>query len=88
MAAASSEAYAERRYRGDGVDDACAAAKWEADRYANENSEPEHVLIFGPKPSFDELMARRDDRSPEETTRFGALARQLWTPLLDAEIDV
>ncbi len=90
MAAASSEAYAERRYCGDTIDDARAAAraKWEADRYQNENAEPEHVLVFGANESLAALMARPDDSSPDETTRFGSLARRLWTPLLAAEIDV
>jgi exodeoxyribonuclease V gamma subunit len=90
MAIAASEAYADRRFRGDSVDDAQAAArdKWEADRFANENADPEHVLVFGGKVPLRELMAAPDDTRPDEPTRFGALARRLWTPLLDAEIDM
>jgi exodeoxyribonuclease V gamma subunit len=90
MAVATSQAYAERRHRGDGVDDAVAAARseWEAHRFTNENAEPEHVLVFGGKLSLAELMSERDESRPDEPTRFGALARRVWTPLLDAEIDV
>ncbi len=90
MAAATSEAYADRRYRGDDVTMAAAAAsgKWQADRFKNENAEPEHQLVFGGKVPFAALTAALDDGWPSETTRFAVLARRLWTPLLDAEIDV
>ena len=78
MAVASSESYAERRYRGDSVEDAEAAArgKWENDRFANENAEPEHTLVFGAAVPLDRLMSETDDSTPGEPTRFGALARR------------
>ncbi len=87
LAPAASEVYAERRYRGDDVTKALAAArdKWQADRFANENAEREHQLVFGGKAPFDVLTAAPDDGWPNETTRFGVLARRVWTPLLQAE---
>jgi len=90
MAVAASEAYAERRQRGDSVEEATAAAhgKWEAGRFANENAEPEHVLVFGAKAPLSELMSEPDDGPSGEPSRFGALALRLWAPLLGAEIDV
>ncbi len=91
MALVSSEAYAERRYRGDDVDEACAAAraKWETNRFSNEgeNAEREHVLVFDARITLSGLMSEPADSWPDETTRFGALARRLWTPLLDAETE-
>jgi exodeoxyribonuclease V gamma subunit len=90
MAAGTSQAYAERRHRGDSAGDALAAARteWEASRFSNENAEPEHVLVFGAKVSLDALTSEPDESRPDEPTRFGALARRLWTALLDAETDV
>jgi exodeoxyribonuclease V gamma subunit len=93
MAMASSAVYAERRHLGHDAADARAAArdKWEADRFAPENAESEHVLVFDGRISLAELTAATptgDERMPDETSRFGALARRLWTPLLAREIDV
>ena len=87
LAPAASEAYAERRYRGDDVIKAVEAArkKWEAGQFGSENAEIEHQLVFGGKVPFDALNSALDDGWPNETTRFGVLARRLWTPLLDAE---
>ena len=72
--------------RDDGVKATAAARKkWEADQFGNENAETEHQLVFGGKVPFDALIRALDDGWPNETTRFGVLARRLWTPLLDAE---
>ena len=62
-----------------------------------EDSDPEHVLVLGPRRPFDEIRAEepRDYESPGpwtgggwpegERSRFGGLARLLWDPLLDCE---
>lgn len=89
----TSEAYATRRSRGATIDDAIPAActRWEADRFRPERDEPEHVLVFGANAPFARLTAAPtlcDECFPDEPTRFGALARLVWEPLLTAEIEV
>jgi len=91
LACLSSAAYA--RAAKIGRDPAAAARRqWEsAFRFDGEDGQPEHALVFGAA-SFDELLARRpradesgdgwDDGDP---TRFGRLARRLWSGLLDHE---
>ena len=68
---AASEVYADLRYRAvmtRSRPPTAARKKWEADRFANENAEPEHQLVFGGKVPFDALtaaprrrLAERDD---------------------------
>jgi hypothetical protein len=41
------------------------------------------VRAHGPTPSFDGLLAEAGDG--QEPTRFGVLARRLWSPLLACE---
>jgi exodeoxyribonuclease V gamma subunit len=68
-----------------------ARQRWEADRFRPERAEPEHVLVFGSEAPFERLIAEpppTDERFPDEPTRFGALARLVWEPLLTAETDV
>jgi exodeoxyribonuclease V gamma subunit len=93
LALATSEEYAGRRERGADIGDALPSAckRWEADIFAPEREEPEHVLVFGPDAPFTRLTAsvpESDERFPGEPTRFGALARLVWAPLLSAEVDV
>ncbi len=91
-------AYAERRLRADaptarlGAADAWADRDVRGTRYAGEQSDAEHVLLWGPKAPLAVLVAQRPaageggpgwDR--DETDRFGLLARRLWGRLLDAE---
>jgi exodeoxyribonuclease V gamma subunit len=89
----TSAEYAARRSRGAPIDDAIPAAckRWEADRFRPERDEPEHVLVFGANAPFARLDAAPpllDECFPDEPTRFGALARLVWQPLLMAETEV
>jgi exodeoxyribonuclease V gamma subunit len=60
--------------------------------FTREDGEPEHVLVFGDRAGFDELLTPRpqpDEHGPgwgaAEPTRLGRLACRLWDPLLDHE---
>lgn len=82
--------YAYARYRRLGPDNALAKAAldWENGRFGSERDDPEHVLAFGPGTPLTVLTAAAAEgiaEHPEETTRFGALARRVWDPLLAAE---
>jgi exodeoxyribonuclease V gamma subunit len=95
MALATSAEYAARRDRGADLSDAVDAAqkKWAEDKFSPEAAEPEHVLVWGPSADFGLLLASQPSAAeqawaPDETTRFGVLARRLWTPLLAHENDV
>jgi exodeoxyribonuclease V gamma subunit len=75
------------------IDDAIPAARtrWEADRFRPERDDPAHVLVFGANAPFARLNAGPplpDECFPDEPTRFGALARLVWQPLVTAEIEV
>ncbi|HEU5267271.1 MAG TPA: exodeoxyribonuclease V subunit gamma [Jatrophihabitans sp.] len=90
IALATSAEYAERRENGARIADAepAACAKWESDRFRPERDEPEHVLVYGTKAPFTGLTAQQPidaERFPGEPTRFGALARLVWGPLLSVE---
>jgi exodeoxyribonuclease V gamma subunit len=90
LALETSEQYADRRQRGASIDDALPAARvrWAEDRFAPERDDPEHVLVFGANVPFDRLTAAAaagDPDFPDEPTRFGALARSVWGPLLMVE---
>jgi len=88
----SSAAYAAAAAEGA---DAIAAARgaWTSEwAFDKEDRELEHQLVLGGERSFDELLAeppRDDERGPgwdtEERTRFGRLARRLWSGLLARE---
>jgi exodeoxyribonuclease V gamma subunit len=93
MALETSAEYAARRIAGATLADAEPAAckRWEADRFRPERDEPEHVLLFGAHAPFTRLTAQQplpDEQFADEPTRFGSLARWLWTPLTAAETDV
>ncbi|RBO93841.1 exodeoxyribonuclease V subunit gamma [Nocardia puris] len=92
VAPTATAAYADRRFRGGGIDDAIAAAEHEfGGDTAGANKFGDHTdrhlrYIWGPAPRLDDLLAApAPDGEPGETTRFGALARRLWAPLLAAE---
>ncbi|HET6877366.1 MAG TPA: exodeoxyribonuclease V subunit gamma [Jatrophihabitans sp.] len=89
MALATSCDYAERRRAASAADALPGARrKWTNDGFPPEREEPEHVLVYGRKAPFDILTAApaaESERFADEPTRFGALARSLWNPLLDAE---
>ena len=90
LALETSADYAARRRRGLSVANAAAGAckEWESDRFRPERDDPEHVLVFGAKAPFSRLTEQEppaDECFPDEPTRFGALARLVWEPLLTAE---
>ena len=90
MALKASAEYAGRRHTGADVSDARAEAQraWDGSRFENENAQPEHLLAFDGCRTWAEFTAEPDHGFPDETTRFGVLARRLWTPLLDNEVEV
>jgi exodeoxyribonuclease V gamma subunit len=86
MAVKTSAAYAQARLRMSEANARAKAAKeWETDRFAPENAEPEHELLFGAGTRFAAWAAGAPapgEEFADESTRFGALARRLWNPLL------
>ncbi len=89
LACDTSAAYAEAVAAGE---DGQAAARgaWEtAFRYAKEDRQPEHLLVYGDAIPFARLLAEspREDEGWEETeaTRFGRYAMRLWRGLLEVE---
>lgn len=92
VAPTATAVYAERRFRGAGTDDAIAAAEREFNGGPNgpgpfgDHTDRHLRYIWGPSPRLDDLMAAPAAAGePGESTRFGALARRMWTPLLAAE---
>ncbi|NNH55030.1 exodeoxyribonuclease V subunit gamma, partial [Promicromonospora citrea] len=90
----SSLAYADaRRSRADASDAryraglAWAGQGWGSRQADGERAQPEHVRVHGadaPLPGTAE-PPRPGEEHPGETTRFGALAMRVWTPLLENE---
>src|SRR5690606_26207260 len=90
----ASLAYAEARRTGADPADArfragqrWAGQKWVDGRPEGEGAEPEHVRVHGPGaplPATDQ-EPRAGEEHPGETTRFGALAMRVWSPLLQNE---
>ncbi|WP_039797881.1 exodeoxyribonuclease V subunit gamma [Nocardia araoensis] len=92
VAPAATAVYAERRFRGAGTDDAIAAAEREFNGGPNgpgpfgDHTDRHLRYVWGPAPRLDDLMAAPAAAGePGESTRFGALARRMWAPLLAAE---
>jgi exodeoxyribonuclease V gamma subunit len=91
MAVKTSEAYADKRNRGQSVANAlnnAAAYAWDTGKFPGEQDDEAHQLLWGPSPSLATLRAEppwADEQAADETSRFGVLARRLWTPLLHAE---
>lgn len=90
MALKTSEAYAGERRRGRDVATAVrrADSRWLGDKFPGERADREHVLVWGAETALADLMAAPPTGSeplPAKTTRFGALACRLWTPLAEAE---
>ncbi|MGF1645924.1 MAG: exodeoxyribonuclease V subunit gamma [Kineosporiaceae bacterium] len=97
IAAEASAAYARRRLTGGDVRAATSAAgsAWAASgpdgRGHGDGSDPEHRLVWGDV-GIAEMCASppvagdaRGPASPAERSRFGALARRVWEPLLACE---
>ncbi|MEV6428163.1 exodeoxyribonuclease V subunit gamma [Nocardia sp. NPDC051463] len=85
-------AYADRRFRGASVEEACAAAEREFNGGPNgpgpfgDHSDRHLRYVWGNAPRLEHLIeAPAPAGEPGETTRFGALARRMWAPLLAAE---
>ena len=92
IACQTSAAYAAARET-DADAEKAAREAWESGwAFPKEDAEPDHLLVFGGKLTLDELMADPpaageagvgwDDAEP---TRFGRLARRLWSGLLVSE---
>ncbi|GAB2639718.1 exodeoxyribonuclease V subunit gamma [Nocardioides ginkgobilobae] len=85
----ASLSYARVRRTQGSVDEALRKAgwDWEDGRYPGECSDPAHVAAWGrgaALPGLD-LAPGPGEESPGETSRFGALAMRLWSPLLTSE---
>ncbi|HST85083.1 MAG TPA: exodeoxyribonuclease V subunit gamma [Kineosporiaceae bacterium] len=89
LIAGASTAYAERRSSGSTIEEAsAAAAKAWNDRFGD-NTDRHLIYVYGQTPRFEPLLAARPTSSEagwyDEPSRFGVLARRLWTPLLAHE---
>jgi exodeoxyribonuclease V gamma subunit len=83
LATAPAAAYIER-----GED--AARREWDSRfNFDGEDERPEHRQAFGGVRSFDELLAERPRSGerwyPDEPTRFGQLARRLWSGVSSCE---
>ncbi|MFD5179070.1 exodeoxyribonuclease V subunit gamma [Nocardia sp. NPDC058379] len=91
VAPAATAAYAERRFRGDGVADALLAAEHAFDGGPNgpdkfgDHTDRYLRYVWGRAPRFDRFAAAPARAGEPESTRFGAIARRWWAPLLAAE---
>ncbi|MGW5451475.1 exodeoxyribonuclease V subunit gamma [Nocardia sp. NPDC003979] len=91
VAPTATAAYAERRFRGDSVADALLAAEHAFDGGPNgpdkfgDHTDRYLRYIWGRAPRFEQLIAEPARPGEPETTRFGAIARRWWGPLLAAE---
>ena len=83
MATGASHAYADRRRGGSAVEDAVEAVRKEWESMFGDGKDRHLAYVHGDRPSFDRMLEQPDDGP--EGTRFGALARRLWAPLLDCE---
>ncbi len=86
----SGHAYADSRHRGRPTEDAVEAARqsWRSGKYPGEDADAAFVRVWGAGAALETLLTprpRTDEHWSAEQTRFGRLARRLWTPLLDAE---
>ena len=79
----ASAEYAARRAQGGSVEEALAAADKEWSSTFGDAQDRHVSYVHGPSPSFALLTAAPGDGP--EPTRFGVLARRLWTPLLACE---
>ncbi|MBF6126095.1 exodeoxyribonuclease V subunit gamma [Nocardia brasiliensis] len=92
IAPGATAAYAERRFRGATVEEAVVAAEREFNGGPNgpgpfgDHTDRHLRYVWGRAPRLEHLMEiPAQAGEPGETTRFGALARRLWAPLLTAE---
>ncbi|SDX85007.1 DNA helicase/exodeoxyribonuclease V, gamma subunit [Modestobacter sp. DSM 44400] len=90
LATKTSAAYAKARAGGDTVEQALDSAgrEWSGGRFPGEQEDRHHTHVFGERTALADLTAAApldDERWRDERSRFGVLARRLWTPLLAAE---
>ncbi|MFD4429182.1 exodeoxyribonuclease V subunit gamma [Nocardia sp. NPDC058497] len=91
VAPSATAAYAERRFRGDSVADALLAAEHAFDGGPNgpdkfgDHTDRYLRYVWGRAPRFAQLAAESARAGEAESTRFGAIARSWWAPLLAAE---
>lgn len=92
MAAATSAAYAIARHGGENADRAVeAAAKAWTSEFGGDRDDAWNALVWGERADLRVLLGELVTEpgagagAAGEPTRFGALARELWDPLLDAE---
>ena len=83
MATGATHLYADRRRGGSSVEEALEAAAKEWTSLFGDGKDRHLAYVHGDAPSFDALLAETEP-GPERT-RFGALARRLWEPLLARE---
>jgi exodeoxyribonuclease V gamma subunit len=83
IATGASHAYAERRRAGSTVEEAREAAEKEWNGMFGDGKDRHLAYVHGERPPFACLLADAD--AGEDQTRFGALARRLWAPLLGCE---
>ena len=83
IAPGASHAYASRRELGGTVEESLEAAEKEWSSLFGDGKDRHLAYVLRPTPSFAALTAARDDGP--EGTRFGTLARRLWSPLLAHE---
>ncbi|GAB2672359.1 exodeoxyribonuclease V subunit gamma [Thalassiella azotivora] len=93
MAVRTSAAYATSRFAGDAVEQAVASAaeQWRLTRFGTgDSADREHELVWGRGAPLAVLLdppasGGEQEWWLDEPTRFGALARRLWEPLLRHE---
>lgn len=65
-----------------------ARRTWEYNKFPGENDTPAHIAVWGKNSPLSRLLADRPrpgEETPGQTSRFGALALRLWSPVLDSE---
>jgi exodeoxyribonuclease V gamma subunit len=64
-----------------------AGYKWDSGKFPGENEEPAHLRVWGYSKLGVLLQpVRPGEEHDGETTRLGAYAARLWSPMLQAEI--
>jgi exodeoxyribonuclease V gamma subunit len=92
LPAATSSSYAKRRAEGKDVAASLRAATYASwQRNANDRSQAEIVALWGPEADISVLLEEKPELGEnwfDEPSRFGMLARRLWTPILAARSEL